>query len=129
MHYAVVKFCQFAAVPTVGGTYEVTGDTLERVDVMSVTNGAFGETFGCVLVAAVHTTVAVVVDRTVADVVLVHEVHDVHDSLRVLRSIAVDLDVEDMSAEGECVVRSLDLGASSGSTRARGWSWCNSRGR
>jgi hypothetical protein len=42
---AVVEFCELAGVPAVGGAYEVTGDALQGVDVVTVTVGALGEAF------------------------------------------------------------------------------------
>ena len=53
--------------------------------------------------------VAVVVHGAVADVVLVHQVHDLHDGLRVVGGVAVDLHVEDVAGVLVLVVRALDL--------------------
>ena len=47
--------------------------------------------------------------RAVTDIELVHHVHDVHHGLGVVCGIAVYLHVEDVSATGECMVRSLHL--------------------
>ena len=49
------------------------------------------------------------VDRTVADIVLVHQVHNLHHGLGVVRSVAVDLHVEDVAAAGDFVIGSLNL--------------------
>ena len=107
---AVLELGEFAAVPAVGGADEVTRDALQTVDIMAVAVGALVEIFGSVLVAAVHAAVAVVVDRAVAHVVLVHEIHDIGNRLGVVGGITVNLDIEDVSATSQFVIRSLDLG-------------------
>ena len=60
--------------------------------------------------SAVHAAIAIVVYRAVADVILVHQVYDVHDGLRVVGRISINFDVEDVSSSCEVVVRSLYLG-------------------
>lgn len=40
MHYSVVELCELAAVPTVGGAYQVACDALKLVDVVAVALGA-----------------------------------------------------------------------------------------
>ena len=110
MHYTVVELGKFATVPSVGCTYKVACDALQLVDVVTVALRALMQIFGGVLISAVQATVTVVVDRAVANVVLVHQVNDVHDSLWVVGGIAIDFDVEDVSASCNLVVRSLNLG-------------------
>lgn len=109
MHHAVMKLCKLSAVPSLGSTYKVACDALESVDISAATLRTFSQAFSSILISAMHTAVAVVVHRSVADVVLIHEVHDVHDSLRVVGSIAIDLYIEDVSASSQVVVRSLNL--------------------
>ncbi len=108
MHYAVGELGEFGFVPAVGGADEVAGDALQLVDVVAAAVGALGERFLRVLISAAHAAVAVVVHGAVADVVGVHEVNDVGNGLRIVRSVAVDLHVEDVSASGEPVVGALD---------------------
>ena len=60
--------------------------------------------------SAVHAAVAVVIDRAVADVVSVHQIHDIHYRLRIMCCVTVDLYIEDVSSSCESVVRSFDLG-------------------
>ena len=98
MNHTVLEFGEFAAVPSVGGADEVAGDALQAVDVVAVANGALLKTLGSILIAAVHTAVAVVVHRAIAHVVLVHQIHDCRDGLGIVGSVAVNLDVEDVAA-------------------------------
>ena len=58
---AVAELGELAAVPTACGTYEVTCDALELVDVLSSAVRALLKTLFCILESAVHAAVAVVV--------------------------------------------------------------------
>ena len=49
------------------------------------------------------------IDTAVSDVVLVHQVDDVHNCLRIVCSVSVNLDVEDMAGALVLVVWSLNL--------------------
>ena len=62
MNYTVVELGKLAAVPTVGGSNQVTSDALELVDVMAVALGALMQILSSVLISAVQASVAVVVD-------------------------------------------------------------------
>ena len=110
MDDTVLELGELAAVPAVGGADEVACDALQAVDVVAVAAGALVEVIGSVLIAAIHAAVAVVVDRTVAHVVLVHQVHDIGDGFGIVGGVTVNLDIEDMSATGQLMVGSLDLG-------------------
>ena len=55
------------------------------------------------------TAVAVVVHGSVAHVVLVHQVYDLHYRFLIVGGVSVDLHIEDMSAGRQFVVGSLDL--------------------
>ena len=68
------------------------------------------QVIGRIFIAAVHAAVAVVVYRAVSNVVLVHQVHNVHDGLRVVGGIAVNLHIEDVSTACEGMVGSFNLG-------------------
>ena len=109
MHHAVSKFCEFCTVPAACRTYEVAGDALQLVNLRSLAVRTFLEVGISVFISAVHAAVAVVVHRAIADVVLVHEIDDGHDGLRVVGRIAVNLHIEDVSATGEGMVRCLDF--------------------
>ncbi len=61
MYYSVLEFGELAAVPAAGGADEVTGDSLELVDVGAAAVRTFFKSFFRVLEAAVHAAVAVVV--------------------------------------------------------------------
>ena len=68
MHYTIFEFGELGIVPPVGRAYEVARDALYVVDIMAVTLGTLGEIFLRILVAAIHATVTVVIDRAIADV-------------------------------------------------------------
>ena len=72
--------------------------------------GACVEVVGGVFVTAVHTAVTVVVDATIAHIVFVHKVYDVGYGFGVVGGVAVNLDIEYVSAACQFVVRCLDLG-------------------
>ena len=57
----VAELCELTAVPTACCTYEVTGDSLEFVNVLATAVWAFYKTFISILETTVHATVAVVV--------------------------------------------------------------------
>ena len=68
---------------------------------------AFREVLTRILESAVQTAVPVVVHTTVADIVFVHKVHNVHDGLRIMGRISVDFHVEDMAAPFQIVIWGL----------------------
>ena len=72
MHDSVVEFGYLTAVPAIGPTYQITRDALENIDIMRVANRTFGQTFSCILISAIHAAVAIVVHRTLADIIFVH---------------------------------------------------------
>ena len=53
MYHAVAQLGELSAVPTAGCTNEVTGDSLELVDVFSAAVWTLYKTLLCVLVSAV----------------------------------------------------------------------------
>ena len=110
MDDAVLELGELAAVPSVGGSDEITGDALQAVDVVAVALGALVEAFGGILIAAVHATVAVVVDRAVTHVILIHKVNHIGNGLGIVSRVSIDLDVEDVTAAGQLVVGRLDFG-------------------
>ena len=61
VNYAVTKLSKFTAVPSVGRTNEVTGDTLELVDFLATAVWALLHIVLCILISAIHATVAVMV--------------------------------------------------------------------
>ena len=108
MNHSVVELGKLGLVPTLGGTYEIAGDALQAVEVGAVAMRAFVDMVGR-FVAAVHTADTSVVDAAVANVHGVHHVHDVHHGFGVMRCVAVDLNVEDVTAACEDMVRSFDF--------------------
>ncbi len=108
MDYAVVEFGKFGLVPAVGGSYKISGDALQFVNVAA---SAFRTNFEfalCVFISAVHASVAVVVYRAIADVVAVHELYYVTYGLGIVCGVTVDLDIENVSAACQVVIWSLD---------------------
>ena len=89
MRHTVVELGEFTRVPTVSSTHEVTRDALQLIDVGTATLRAFLQMVVCILIAAVHAAVAVVVDGAVAHVELIHHIHHAHDDLRVMGGITV----------------------------------------
>jgi hypothetical protein len=61
VNYSIFKLGELAAVPAVGGADEVTGDSLELVDVGAAAVRTFFKSLFSVLETAVHAAVAVVV--------------------------------------------------------------------
>ena len=97
MNHAVVKFGEFAGVPTIGSANEVTCDTLKGIDVVAMAMRTLGKTVSGIFIAAVEAAVAIMVDGAVANVVFVHKVHNLHYSLRVMGCITIDLYIEDVT--------------------------------
>ena len=97
MYHSVSQFGELATVPTVGGSYKVASYALQFVDVVAVAFWALMQVFGSILIAAVHAAVAVVVHRAVANVVLVHQVNDIHNCLGVVGGVTVNLYIEDVT--------------------------------
>ena len=61
MYHAVAELGELSAVPSAGGSDEVTGNALELVNVMTSAVRTFCESFLGILESTVHATVAVVV--------------------------------------------------------------------
>ena len=110
MNHTVIEFCQFGLIPTVGGTYEITGDALESVDIVATAIGTLVHYLLGIFISAIHATVACVVYRAITDIELVHHVHDVHNSLGVVCSIAVYLHVEDVASACQVMVWTFHFG-------------------
>ena len=69
-----------------------------------------------ILIAAIHTAITVMVHATIAHIQLVHHVNNAHDNLWIVGGIAVDFDIENMTATRHLVIRSLDFGLMSRTT-------------
>ena len=61
VYYAVFQLCELSAVPSAGGSDEVTGDALELVNVVASAVRTLHKTFLGILESTIHTTIAVVV--------------------------------------------------------------------
>ncbi len=104
MNDAVVEFGEFCLVPAVGCSDEIACYTLQAVDGMAAAVGACLEFGRCVFITAVHASVAGVVDRAVADVILVHEVYNRGNGVGIVGCVAVDFHIENVSAAGQGMV-------------------------
>ena len=79
MNDSVIQFREFGIVPTIGSTYQITGDALQLIDVLASALRTSFQVRSRVLIAAFEATIAVMVYRTVSDVVLIHHVHYTHN--------------------------------------------------
>ena len=109
MCHAVVQLRELTVIPAVGGSHQVAGDALQAVDILTPAARTLLHIRVGILVAAVHTTVAIVVHRAVAHIEAVHHVNDIHDYLRVVRGVAVDFHIEDMTAAAQLVIGGFHL--------------------
>lgn len=110
MNDAVLQLSLLSRVPSIGGADQVASDSLKEVEVLASALRARLQSLLRSLVTAVKAAYTVVVDTSVAHIVLVHKVDDFHNSLGVMRRVAVHLHVEDMTPAREDVIRGLDLG-------------------
>lgn len=109
VNHTVVEFGEFAGIPSVGRAHEIAGDTLDRLELGAAFRACVNIFVG-ILISAVRAVVAIVVHRSVPEVVLVHHVDDLHDRLFVMCGVTVYLHIEYMSARGERMIWSLNLG-------------------
>lgn len=109
MHHTVIKLGKFAGVPTVGSADEITRDTLYSLKFHSAFR-AYRLILVGILITAFRAMVTVVVDRAVSDVILIHHIDDLHDSLLIMSGITVNLHIEDVSAASEVMIGSLNFG-------------------
>lgn len=116
MDYAVVQLGQLRAVPTVGSTYQIAGDALQAVDAFASALRTFIQTSLGVFVATIHTAVAVVINGTIADVILVHHIYHTHDDFRIVRSVTINFYIEDMTTTSQVVIWSFDFSFVAGAT-------------
>ncbi len=80
---------------------------MQLVNLVAATFGTCVEVFLCILITAIHAAVAVMVDRTIADIIGVHEVYDVGDGLWVVRGISIYFHIENMASSRELVIRAF----------------------
>ena len=76
---------------------------------MTVAFRTFFKVLGSILIAATHATVAVVVYRAVAYIVLVHQVDYVGYGLWIVCGVSVYLHIEYMAAAGQLMIRGFYL--------------------
>lgn len=110
VNYTVFELGELATVPTVGGAYKVTCDALQAVNVFAAATGAGLEPFLGILISTVDAAVAIVVNRAIAYVVLVHEVYHVAYCLGIVGGISINLNVEDVTTTSKLVIGRLNLG-------------------
>ena len=109
MYYTVVEFSQLRAVPAVGGSYEITCDTLQLVYCMAAAYRAFLKIVLGILISTCHAAIAVVVDRAITDIVFVHHVNNIADSIGIMSGVTVDFDIEYVAAACQGMIGSLDF--------------------
>ena len=107
MCHTIVEFTEFAVIPAVGCTHEIARDALQLVNVGTAALRTLLQRRCGILVATVHAAVAIVVDRAVTHVQLIHHIHHTHNDLWVMCGITVNLHVEDMSTTRHLMIRSL----------------------
>ena len=110
MRHAVIKLRKLCVVPSVGSTYQISRDALQPVDIAAAAMWAHCHLSLRILISAIHAAVTVMINRAVADIIFVHHVDNPHYHLWVMSGIAINLDIENMSASGQVMIRRLDLG-------------------
>ena len=75
---------------------------------MSVAFGTLLQVFGSIFIPAIHAAVTVMVDRTIAHIMLIHQVYNVHDGLGIVRSVAVNLYIEYVATTCQLVIWTFD---------------------
>lgn len=109
MNHTVFQFGELTGVPPVGGTHKIAGDALDCLELRAASRTCRLLLVG-ILIAAVRTVVAVMVYRAVTYIILVHEIHYLHYRLLIVRGVAVNLYIEDMSASCLFMVRAFYTG-------------------
>ena len=107
---SVVLFCALCVIEVIKCSYKVSrnsADTLElNVSFLSAARGAgVADDTG---VAAYGVVVNGMVDRAVADSVVVHKAYDLLECVKVFGRVTVDLNVGDMTTVCEVMVRAFD---------------------
>lgn len=109
MHNPILELCKLGAVPSVSGSHEVARNALQAVDMCATAVRTYFQIRGGILKSTIHASVAVVVDRAIAYIIFVHEVYYIRNCFRIVGGIAIDLDIEYVSATCHFVVRPLDF--------------------
>ena len=106
MNDTVVKLCQFAGVPPVGRAHQIAGDALDSLKGCATLRTCLAPLVG-ILIAAIGTVIAIVVDRPITHIILIHHIDDLHDRLFIVSGIPIDLDIEDMTTQGDGMIGCL----------------------
>jgi hypothetical protein len=109
VHNSVIQFSKFSAIPPISRSHKITRNALQPVNIGTSAVGALLQVRLGILVAAIHTAIAIVVDRAIANVIFIHQVYDILNGLRVMRGIAINLHIEDMTSAGKFVIWTLNL--------------------
>ena len=99
MRYTVVLFGLLGRVPAFETASEVARDTSKTCDAIARADGAF--VVDDASIAARLTGVNGVVDGAVANTRVLHRLDELEDNRDVLLRFSIQLDVADMSAEGD----------------------------
>src|SRR3712207_9054042 len=88
----------------------LTGNTLQLINVMAATLRASFHFGVRILIATFHATVAIMIHRTIAQVILIHHIDHAHDDLWIVRSVTVNLHIEDMTTQSQLMIRRFKIG-------------------
>src|SRR5574344_384119 len=107
MNHAVLQLRQLGTIPPVSRSDKIPRNSLKGIEVMAMTMRTFRKSLSSILITTIQTTVAIMVHTAVTDIVLIHKIDNIHDSLRIMGSIPVDFHIENMSATLKIMIRSL----------------------
>ena len=107
MFYAVLFFCPFSRVPGTQIACQVTGYTAHTKDAFTLAHRTFIEDNP--FVTTVMTSIYRVIDRAVANPLVVHHFHNLGDGTYILLCFTVQFYIRDMSAARNGVERSFTL--------------------
>ena len=97
MHHSVMQFGQFAGIPSVGGAHKISRDALDGLEgCLTFRTFLHGEV--CIFIATFGAMITVVVHTSVAHVIFVEHVDNLHDGLLVVGGVSVHLHIENMAA-------------------------------
>ena len=105
MLYTVVLFRSLGRVPAAKVACQVTGDTAHAQDILTVAHRTTAVDDS--LVATIVTSIYRVIDRTVANLFVVHYLYNFRNGLYVFLRFSIQLYVSDVSATCQCMERSL----------------------
>lgn len=103
-------------IPTIGSPDQIACNALQAVNVRTAATGTNFKGFLSIFITAIHATIAIVIDRPVTDIVFVHQIDNIHYGFGIVRSITIDLDIENMPTPRQFMVGCFDFGFVLGAT-------------